>query len=144
MAVRLPVVLVSGELQQLQPGDTITTALVGGLAFGDQEAAGITTGKRGGFWTCPYAGTISGWSLTVDAGTITVKIWKIADGTAKPTAANSINTSGLSLSSGTHIRSATLTDFTTLAVAIGDVFAVEVTAASGVTDFAGTVEITRS
>jgi hypothetical protein len=97
-----------------------------------------------GYWTCPFAGTISAWNLTVDAGTITVKIWKIATGTAHPTNADSINTSGISLSSGTSIRSTTLTDFTTTAVAIDDIFAVEITAVSGVFDFGGSIEITRS
>jgi hypothetical protein len=118
--------------------------VVRNFTFGLRKTAGIATGKLPMFWTCPFAGTITHWNITVDAGTITVKIWKIATGTAKPTSANSINTSGISLSTGTAIRSATLTDFTTLAVAVGDIFAAEVTAVSGVTDFEGAIEITQS
>lgn len=146
MALRLPVVIVDGELQQLQPGDSIPagSAGVGNFTFGLKRAAGLITEKIAGYWTCPFAGTITGWNLTVDAGTITVKIWKIATGTTKPTSANSINTSGISLSAGTSVHSTTLTDFTTTAVAIGDIFACEITAVAGVIDFGGSIEITKS
>jgi hypothetical protein len=58
--------------------------------------------------------------------------------------ANNINTSGISISSGTSIRSTSLGDFTTLAVAADDIFAWEITAVAGVTNFGGSIEITRS
>lgn len=146
MAVRIPIVIVNGELQQLQPGDTIPggSAGVGNFVFGLKRSSGVPVGKIAGYWTCPFAGTISAWNLSVNAGTITVKIWKIATGTAVPTNANSINTSGISLSTGTSIHSTSLGDFTTLAVVVGDIFACEVTAVSGVNDFGGSIEITRS
>jgi len=114
------------------------------FTFGASRTSGVAVGKLAGFWTCPFTGTIVGWNITVDAGTVTLKIWKIATGTAKPTNANSINTSGISLSSGTSIRSSTLTDFTTTAVTAGDIFACEITAVSGVTELGGAVEITQS
>lgn len=123
-----------------------TTASGGGkrgMVFGLGKNAGITTGKIKGYFTIDYSGTISGWSLSQLGGTsVTVKIWKLADGAALPTAANSINTSGISLTNP-HIRSTTLTDFTTTTVTAGDIFAVEITAVTGtITDFAGTLEIT--
>lgn len=76
----------------------------------------------------PFACTITGYVLSVDAGTVTVKFWKIADGTAIPTSANSINTSGVSLSTGTRVRSSTLTDFTSTSVTAHDMLAMNVTA----------------
>lgn len=85
----------------------------------------------------PNAGTIIGWDITVDDGTgsgtcsgctATVKFWKIATGTATPTSTNSINTSGVAISTGTAIHSTTLSDFTTTAVAANDIFAVQLSA----------------
>ena len=83
------------------------------------------------------AGTIIGWDITVDDGTgsgtcasctATVKFWKVATGTSTPTSGNSINTSGVSLSTGTSVSSATLTDFTSTAVSKGDRIAVDLSA----------------
>lgn len=71
---------------------------------------------------------------TGDSGTFTVKFWKIAGGTAIPTSANSINTSGLSLSTGAVIQSATFTDFTSVAVTANDIMVMAVTAISGTID----------
>jgi hypothetical protein len=118
--------------------------IVRNFTFAAKRTSGIATGKLAGFWTCLFAGTITGWNITADVGTITIKIWKIATGTAKPTNANSINTSGISLSTGTAIRSSSLGDFTTLAVAAGDIFAAEVTAVGGgMVEFGGGLEITQ-
>lgn len=93
--------------------------------------------------TVPYAATITGYSLSADTGTFTVTFWKIANGTAIPTIANVINTSGLSLSTGTHVRSSTTSDFTTLAIAAGDVIMCAITAASGATWMTAQIEITK-
>lgn len=94
--------------------------------------------------TTAVACTIISWDISInatDAGTATIKFLKIATGTASPGAANSINTSGVSLSAGTHVTSTTLTDFTTTAVAAQDVIAVELTAVSGtVTGLTGTIK----
>jgi hypothetical protein len=115
------------------------------FTFDFRKTSGLVTGKLPGYWTCPFSGTITGWNITLDTGTITLKVWKKATGTAKPTSADSINTSGISLSTGTNVRSVTLTDFTTLAVAAGDIFAAEITAVGGgVTDFGGSIEITQT
>lgn len=92
-----------------------------------------TVAQQGFIHRSPCAGTITGWSIGVDAGTATVKFWKKAAGTAVPTSSDSINTSGVAISSGTFINSTTLSDFTTTTVTAGDIFAGEVTAVSGVT-----------
>jgi hypothetical protein len=118
-------------------------SMVRGFGFGKRMSA-LVTGKLDYVFTCPYAGTISGWNIAIassGAATVTLKFWKRAG--AYPTSANSINTSGISLTSGNYISSTVLTDFTTLAVAIGDVFAVEVVAVTGtITEVSGALLIT--
>jgi hypothetical protein len=80
--------------------------------------------------TVPIACTISGYNLLIDAGTITVKFWKKATGTAIPTSSDSISTSGVGISTGTAIHSTTTSDFTTTTVTANDILAVNVTAVS--------------
>ena len=88
-----------------------------------------TLGKQTGYFTCPVNGQIEGWSFAIDlAGSATVEVWKVAAGTASPTSADSISTSGVSISSGTAIQSTTLTDFTTTTVSAGDTFAFNLSA----------------
>jgi len=104
-------------------GISFTVGTVGGSA--------ITAGSNAtDFVTVPFACTVSGYSLVVDTGTVTVKFWKIATGTAAPTSGNAINTSGVGISTGTKKDSATLTDFTSTAVSKNDTVAMNVTAAT--------------
>jgi hypothetical protein len=141
------VVSVSAELVSLLASaiNTVSTRQTGNYPFGIQVSAGIATGKLPGYWTCPYNGTIRAWNLTVDTGTITVKIRKKTTGTAAPLSADWINTNGIAISANTNIRSSTLTDFTNTGVSIGDVFACDVVAVSGgTTDFAGSLEIVKT
>jgi hypothetical protein len=136
---------VRDKIESMAGGGAITAnQKSGGLSFSAYKSAGLATGKIRGYWVAPYSGTIVAWNLTVDAGTLTIKVWKIATGTAHPTNANSINTSGVSLSTGTSIRSTNVTDFTTVAVAAGDILAVEITAVSGVTEMSGGIEIQKT
>jgi hypothetical protein len=73
----------------------------------------------------PFAGTIVGWRLISDVSTIaTVDVWK-ANGTI-PTVANTITASAKpALSSATVASSTTLTGWST-AVAVGDIFELNV------------------
>lgn len=85
-------------------------------------------------WTTKYPGTITGFIISADQGTCTLKVWKKADSTTIPTIANVINTNGVSLSSGTHTPLASqsdVSDFTTTTVSVGDQFMAQVTAVSG-------------
>jgi hypothetical protein len=107
-----------------------TSARTRAIAFtiGDPGGSALTAASTTtAYVTVPFACTISAYNLLVDAGTITVKFWKVATGTAIPTSANSINTSGVSISSGTAIHSSTVTDFTSTAVSANDILAVNVT-----------------
>lgn len=125
---------------------TVTTAGgIGSVGFSFGKTSGIAVGKTKGFLVCPYAATITAFNFVIDTGTATVKVWKIATGTAKPTNADSINTSGVSISSGTALRSTTLTDFTTTAVAANDIFAFEITALGGSpTEIMFSLELTKT
>src|SRR6185437_10542030 len=105
--------------------------------YGSPGGSALSTGVMG-YLTVPFACTISGWSIQVDAGTATIKFLKVAAGTAIPTlGSNSINTSGVSISTGTVIQSTTLTDFTTTAVTANDIVAADLITTSGVGYIAG-------
>lgn len=84
-------------------------------------------------FVCPYGFTLQNWSICVDTGTCTLKVWKKASGTAIPTTSDSINTSGISISTGTVIESTTLSDFTNLVFAPGDIFIVQLLTTTGAT-----------
>ena len=101
-----------------------------------------TTGQQGSYFVMPVAGTITAWSIVVDTGTATVQTWKVATGTTAPTVSNSISTSGVAISTGTAIRSTTLTDFTSTAVSANDIFAFNLSAVSGATKILFELEIT--
>lgn len=110
-----------------------------GASF-DGGGSALTAGKTS-YFPLPYGCTIQAYTLWADTGTFTVKVWKIATGgTAIPTVSDSINTSGVSLSSGTKVRSTTLSDFTTTTVTANDFGAVNITAVSGATQLGITVE----
>jgi hypothetical protein len=104
----------------------------------------ITTGQKGGIIRCPVAGTITAYSISVDTGTCTVKFWKKATGTAIPTVSDNINTSGVAISSGTHVYSTTVTDFTSTAVTANDLFALNITAVSSATKITVQLDVTAS
>lgn len=85
------------------------------------------------YFTVPYACTIQAWNITVDTGTITFDVWKIASGTAIPTVANTIVAAAPpAIASGTAIHSTTLTGWTTTVTA-NDIFGIEVSAVSAAT-----------
>lgn len=104
----------------------------------------LSTGACVGYVTCPYAATITGYSIAVDTGTATVTTWKVATGTAVPTVSNSISTSGVSLSTGTYVRSTTTSDFTTTTVSANDIFVFNISAVSGPTKLTFQLELTKS
>lgn len=109
--------------------DDLKTYTVGFTSDGGGSA--IATGKVKGFATAKASGTIRAWTHTVDAGTPVIEVWKIASGTAKPTAANAINSVGVGVTTGTSVYSTDLSDFTTAAVAKGDIFAFSIKSNTG-------------
>lgn len=93
---------------------------------------------------CVFGGTISAYTIAVDAGTCTVKTWKKATGTAIPTIADVISTSGVAISSGTLVRSTTTSDFTTTTVTENDVLMCQATAVSTAKYIVFTLQITKN
>jgi len=83
--------------------------------FGTPGGPALSTGGVMGYWTAPYACTITGWSIETDvAGSATVDFWVITSGTAVPTIANSITASAQpAISTGTVKQSTTLTGWAT-------------------------------
>jgi hypothetical protein len=82
--------------------------------------------------TMPYACTAVGYALSADpSGTATVRLLKVADGTALPAAGDSISTNGFTLSTGNRRHSTDLSDLTTTQWAAFDTTAVVLTAVSG-------------
>lgn len=120
-----------------------TAAKVKTIGFSTATAS-PATGQQGSYAICEFSGTITAWNIGVDAGTCTVKVWKIAAGTTSPTVANNINTSGVAISSGTFIRSTTVTDFTTTTVTAGDIFAFNLSDVSGASKIFFGLEITSN
>ncbi len=89
--------------------------------------------KTGNFYFIPFACTIQAWNVTVDTGTITIDVWKIASGTAIPTVTNTItSTNTPAISTGTAIHSTTLGGWTT-SVAANDIMGFNVKTISGAT-----------
>jgi hypothetical protein len=122
-------------------GATATIAATGsapvraiGAGF-DGAGSALTAGSTATtYFTVPYGCTIQAWNITVDTGTISFDVWKIASGTAIPTVSNSILSGGfLSISSGTALHSTTLTDFTTTTVTANDIFGINIEAVSSAT-----------
>jgi hypothetical protein len=65
-----------------------------GMAFGISGGVALTSGQTQ-YVTVPFACTIAGWNLTVDAGTATVGVWKKAAGPADwHGGTGTVNTSG--------------------------------------------------
>jgi hypothetical protein len=134
-------------VQSIAANGTITCGAAGGgsggsttqnhgllFPIGSVGGAALTTSSVSGTLTIPFGCTIAGYNLAFgsgDSGTATVKFWKVASGTAIPTAANAISTSGVSITSGTAIHATSTSDFTTTAVTAFDLMAMAVTAVSG-------------
>lgn len=99
----------------------------------DGQGSALSNGKTI-YYTAPFACTINAWNMTVDTGTATIDIWKIASGTAIPTVTNTITASALpAISTGTAKHSTTLTGWTT-AVTANDIFGFNINAVSGATE----------
>jgi hypothetical protein len=103
-----------------------------GAAF-DGGGVALTTGSSLPFQV-PYACTISAYSISVTtADTATFKTWRVATGTAIPTSGNSISSLGVSIASGTHVRSTTVTDWTSTAISANDIVIIQLSSVGGTT-----------
>ena len=126
-----------GTNWQLQCGfqGVSQNALIRSIGAGfDGSGSALTSGATAtAYFTVPFACTIAAWNITVDTGTITFDVWKIATGTAIPTSANTIVAAAPpAISSGTAVHSTTLTGWT-IAVSANDIFGVNINTVSGAT-----------
>jgi hypothetical protein len=91
----------------------------------------------------PVGGTITAWTIMLDAGTATVKLWRVpAGGTALPVAADTMSTAGLDITVGTVLRSEDLRDFKSTAIGTNDIIAVHLQASAGAAWVVFQLEIT--
>jgi len=120
-------------IQQGGSGSVTANMRVRGIGYvfdggGAALSAGITRS-----YVVPFACTIASWDMTVDSGTATVDVWKVASGTAIPVAANSITASATpAIASGTAAHGGSLTGWTT-SVTTYDIVAFHLSAVSGAT-----------
>ena len=116
----------------------VSTARAFGYSFNGSGSA-LSAGSTG-YLTVPFACTMSAWSMSVDQGTATVDVWKVASGTSIPTVANTITAAATpAISTGTAIHSTALTGWTT-AVAANDIVGINLKAVSSATIVNLTVE----
>jgi hypothetical protein len=115
------------------PGGGSTNSTIRSIGGGFDGGGSALTAGGVTYFTVPFACTIQAWNITVDTGTITFDVWKVASGTAIPTVANTITASALpAISTGTAIHSTTLTGWTT-SVAANDIFGIDINAVSSAT-----------
>ena len=117
---------------------TVSTARAFGHSFsgnGSALSAGATA-----YLTVPFACTISAWNMSVDQGSASVDIWKVATGSSVPTIGNSITAAAPpTISSGTAIHSTLLTGWTT-AVTTNDIVGINLKSVASATFVNLTVE----
>lgn len=83
------------------------------------------------YLTVPFACTITAWNATVDTGTISWDVWKIAGGTAIPTVSNSIVAGAApAIATNTALHSTAVSTWTAT-VAANDIFGFKISSASG-------------
>jgi hypothetical protein len=114
-----------------------------GASF-DGLGSAIVVGSKV-YITCPFAGTIIGWSIVANGAspTCTIDVWKIATGTSLPTVANTIMGTKPALATGNAIKSTTLTGWTT-SVAVGDIFCINIDALAVATLLDFQIEIQKT
>jgi hypothetical protein len=91
------------------------------FSIGDPTGSALTTANYSGYATVPFACTLSAWHMVIDAAdaTVAVEILRVATGgTDKPSA--SITSTPLTVSTGTLKHSATVTEFSSTAIAVND------------------------
>ena len=101
----------------------------------DGGGSALTAGKTV-YTTVPFACTVSAWNIVADTGTATVDVWRLATGTAIPTAANVITGTGAgrpALASGTAIHSTNLTGWSSTAIAANNIIGVNLQAVATAT-----------
>lgn len=126
MAVRKPLVLVSGVIAELPAADALARTDSGALFVIDGGGATITTGVKGDL-VIPFDCTPLDWTLLADqSGSIVVDIWKDTYANFPPVVGDSITASAKpTISAATKGQSSSLTGWTT-SFSAGDVLRLNV------------------
>lgn len=136
-ALGTPSALVLTNATGLTTGAIADNGSLKNFTFGatfDGGGSALTAGTTVAYYVVlPYACTIKEVGITVDAGTATFKLWRIASGTAIPTVSNSISTSGIAISSGTALITTTTSDFTDTTLDANDILGINLSAVATAT-----------
>ena len=85
-----------------------------------------------GFQQSPYTCTVDSYAINVSpSGSATFHIWKTAAGTANPTSADDLSTSGFAISTGTAVSSTSVGDLSSTAITGGDIIGFNLSAVTG-------------
>jgi hypothetical protein len=133
------------------PSQSVASTLKANLKTGsfgvtvDGVTAVVQPGQTG-FVVIPYAGTITGWSITANVvGNIQFDVWKDALPGVIPVLVDSIITSNFPTLSGTNFNTQPVTGVQwTTAFAAGDIFGFYVNSASTIKNATLTIRTTRS
>jgi len=117
-------------------GQGVFGAMVPHAIGGEFDSGSVSTALVPGatpVHVAPYDCTFVSWDANVSSGTATFSFWVVAQGTRIPNAGDSINTTGLQITSNTSLHSNTLTDFipNPAMVHAGDRYIVALTAVTG-------------
>lgn len=105
-----------------------------GASF-DGGGSALTAGKTV-YTTITFACTVQAWNITVDAGTATVDVWRVATGTAIPVAGDSITGVGAGrpvLAANTALHSTNLTGWGSTSIAKDDILGINLQAVATAT-----------
>jgi hypothetical protein len=123
----------TGDVWNIAPIVSSASAVYFGANFDGMGAVVLVNTRT--YFRMPAAGGINAWSIVAEgtSPTCTLDIWKIANGTALPTVANTITASAKpELTTGNAVKSTTLTGWTTN-FSLDDIFCVNVDACSAAT-----------
>lgn len=113
------------------------------IGFSTDGAGSVVVTGIKGYVTCPYAGTITGWTLVANqSGNLNIDIYKIASGVTLPNTSIVAGGLGPSLSGAAIAYSASLSTWGNTQVAVNDIFGWVVTGApSTITKFTFSLNI---
>lgn len=124
-----------------QQGGSATVPRVFGATFVSTDGVSALTAGATTYFVFPFACNIVAWNVSVNAGTATIDIWKIASGTAIPTVANTITGANTpEISSGTSVHSTNVSGWSTTAVSANDIFGINLKTVATATTATLTVE----
>lgn len=144
MAVKKPLALTSGNIQEMGSSDTIPGTLLGTIGISARlynAGLSLVTGSAG-YIEVPFGMTISGWTITGNtSGSIVVDVKK-SDYSTFPTTSSIAGSEKPTLSSAQKNQDLTLSSWTT-SVTAGDILEFYIDSVSGLTEAFLTIRGTK-